>query len=73
MAKLINPTARDIRLPAGHVIPRMSELETTNDVIRGDNWAVLSGLINSGTITAEYDPEIEPGYEPEKPKAKAKT
>lgn len=73
MATLINPTNRDIRLPAGHVIPRDGQLTVTNDIIRGDNWAVLSGLINSGTIAVEYDPEIEPGYEPEKPKAKAKT
>lgn len=70
MAKLTNPSNRDISLPAGHVIPANGTLETTNAVIRGDNWPVLSGLILSKTITAEFDPDPEP--EVEKPKAKAK-
>ena len=71
MAKLTNPTNRDIALPAGHVIPRGGELTVTNDIIRGDNWPMLSGLINSGAVGVEYDPD--PAPEAEKPKAKAKT
>lgn len=72
MAKLINPTNRAIALPAGHIIPREGELVTTNDVIRGDNWPVLSGLINSKTITVEFDPEPVEEVEVVAPKAKAK-
>ena len=69
MAKLINPTRRNITLPAGHVIPREGELVTTNDVIRGENWPTLSGMILSGQIAVEYDPE--PEEIAAKPKGKA--
>ena len=69
MAKLTNPTKRDITLPAGHVIPREGELITTNDVIRGDNWPMLSGLILSKTIGVEYD--AVPEEIAAKPKGKA--
>lgn len=68
MAKLTNPSKRDITLPAGHVIPREGELITTDDVFGGDNAPVLNGLIASGQIIAEYDaaPEL-----PKATKAKA--
>lgn len=71
MAKLTNLTNRDIALPAGHVIPREADLDVTNDIIKGDNWPTLSGLIKSGAVGVEYDPD--PAPEAEKPKAKAKT
>ena len=69
MAKLTNPTNRDIALPAGHVIPRGGELIVTNDIITGDNWPTLSGLIKSGAVGVEYDPEPE-AEKPKAPKAK---
>lgn len=64
MAKLINPSIRAITLPTGHVVPRAGTLETTNDVLRcPDNSATLRGLILSGALTVEYDPD--PDLEPE--------
>ena len=57
MATLFNTTARDIELPARHIIPANAELTTTNDVIRGDNWTMLQGLVNSGAVIVKYDPE----------------
>ncbi|WYK06456.1 hypothetical protein DWF04_022735 [Cereibacter sphaeroides f. sp. denitrificans] len=60
MAKLTNLTRRDIDLPSRHVIPRLGTLETTNEVIRGDNWPKLNGLILSGDVAVEFDPEEAP-------------
>lgn len=57
MAKLINPGVWPINLPAGQVIPSKGELVTTNDIIRGDNFPTLSGMILSGAVAVEYDPE----------------
>ena len=59
MAKLINPSRKDIILPAGHIVPREGEFITTNDVINGDNWLVLQGMIGAGQVIVEYDPEPE--------------
>lgn len=62
MAKLINPGFQPVNLPTGHVVPRKGELVTTNDVLRCvDNARVLAGLIATGAVLAEYDPDpIEP-------------
>lgn len=66
MAKLINPSIRAITLPTGHVVPRAGTLETTNDVLRcSDNAAMLRGLVLSGALTIEYDPDPETGPEAE--------
>ncbi len=71
MAKLINTTRSSFTLPSKHVIPRLGELaDIPNDLITGDNWTVLNGLILSGAVVAEYDPE-EP--EPAAPVSKRKT
>lgn len=71
MAKLTQTGALPITLPAGHVIPPRGSLELTNDAIRGDNWPTLSGLILSGQVTVEFDPEPNPeAAEPQKPKVK---
>ena len=59
MAKLSNPSRKDIILPAGHVIPREGELITTNDVINGDNWLVLQGMALAGQVLVELDPDPE--------------
>lgn len=60
MAQLKNKGVLPIALPAGHVIPARGELQTTNEAIRGDNWPTLSGLILSGAVEVEYDPEPLP-------------
>lgn len=60
MAKLTQSGAVPITLPAGHVIPPRGSLELTNDAIRGDNWPTLSGLILSGQVAVEFDPDPEP-------------
>ena len=62
MAKLINRERRDIRLPTGHIIPRLGELACENDTIRnGENWPFLQGQIAAGQIEAEFDPDpVEP-------------
>lgn len=58
MAQLKNKGVLPIALPAGHVIPARGELQTTNEAIRGDNWPTLSGLVLSGAVEVEYDPEL---------------
>ena len=70
MAKLSNPSRKDIILPAGHLIPREGELITTNDVIKGDNWLVLQGMVLAGQVLVEFDPE--PDDAPEKAAAPEK-
>lgn len=62
MAKIINFGRQSITLPTRHVVPRMGELLTTNDVLRApDNEGVLAALTNSGVITIEFDPDpVEP-------------
>lgn len=53
---------RPIELPSGHVVKKPDGLTTTNDVIRStDNARMLSGLIASGMLSVEYDPELEVG------------
>lgn len=61
MASLTNTGLRPVPLPTGHVVPRAGTLVTTNDVLRcPDNAAMLRGLILSGALTADYDPEPDP-------------
>lgn len=58
MAKITNPGLRPIELPTRHIVPRNGTLETSNDVLRcPDNAAALRGLILSGAVTVEYDPD----------------
>jgi len=67
MAKIINPSRRDIDLPTGHVVPARAFLETSNAMILvGDNAATLNALRLSGAITIELDPELDdsPALEP---------
>lgn len=60
MAKLLNRERRDIRLPTGHVLPRLGELACDNDLIRSaENWPALQGPILAGQIEAVFDPEPE--------------
>lgn len=63
MARISNPSRKDIILPAGHVIPREGELITTNDVINGDNWLVLQGMALAGQVIVEMDPDPEAAFE----------
>lgn len=58
MAKLTNRTKRDIDLPSRHVIPRLGELTLPNETIRSvDNWPRVNGLVLSGDLAVEFDPE----------------
>jgi len=58
MAKLTNKTRIDIPLPSRHVIPRLGHLTLPNATIKSvDNWSRLSGLILSGDVAVEFDPE----------------
>lgn len=59
MAKITNPSLRDVKLPTGHVVPLKGSLTVTNDVLR-ENAAMLNGLALSGAITFEYDREPDP-------------
>ena len=72
MAKLINKTTSEIRLSSGHTLPRLGELVTTNDVIRGDNWMILQGMVLSGAVVAELDADAEPDTAPQASTAPAK-
>lgn len=56
MAKIINPGRPALTLPTLHVVPRESELVTTNDVIlHTDNWPILQAMQGAGQITIELD------------------
>jgi hypothetical protein len=60
MAKIINPGRRPITLATKHVVPRMGELVTTNDVIQcPDNWPTLNAMFAVGEIGIELDPVPE--------------
>ena len=61
MAKIINPSNRDITLLTRHVIPARGSLDTTNEVLRcTDNVPMLNGLVLSGQVSVEFDAEAEP-------------
>ncbi len=61
MAKIENPSRRDIVLPTRHVIPAQGSLETSNEVLRcTDNQPMLAGLALSGQVAITYDPEPDP-------------
>lgn len=61
MARIINPARQPVILPTGHVVPRLGDMTTTNDVLRcPDNAGFLRGMIASGQIGIEYDPDPEP-------------
>jgi hypothetical protein len=58
MAKITNNDVLPLRLNSGHVVPgRGGVLEVTNENLRGDNATQLSGLILSGAVAVEFDPE----------------
>jgi hypothetical protein len=72
MARITNNERADLILPTGHVVPRMRELVTTNDLIRSaDNWPFLSGRMLAGQIGIELDPD-EPAPAPAPTPAKSK-
>ncbi len=61
MAKITNPGRRPLTLATKHVVPRMGELITTNEVIQGaDNWPTLKAMLDLGEIGIELDsaPEV---------------
>lgn len=68
MAKIINPSLRDIELPTRHIVPRKGTLETTNEVLRcPDNAQFLHGQSLSGALTVIYDPDPSPDATPPQP------
>ena len=61
MATITNNERAPITLTTGHVIPRLSVLETDNATIRQpDNWPNLSGRALAGQITIAFDPDPDP-------------
>lgn len=64
MAKLINQTRQPVTLPTRHIVPRLGELTTTNEVLRcPDNVQFLRGQLLSGVLTAQEDPDPTPAPE----------
>ena len=54
MAIISNPSVRAVTLPTGHVVPRLGNLTTTNDIIRcPDNWPTVNGLFLSGQVALD--------------------
>lgn len=58
MAKIINHARGQITLPTRHVVPRLGELVTTNEIITcPDNWPMLNAMATAGDIGLEMDPD----------------